>query len=183
MLPMHEPKVAMEVLDRAIAAGLRRVCLPATIDGRSVVNDDTRPLYERMDEAGMTIVLHPSTRTSTWGDPDIAIEIGFGWLYHSGAAAMSLILSGTLDVCPNLTIVHPHLGGAIPWSFSRWNVVPQGKAKRPVREYLRERFYVDSGLQTPGAIAVAASVYGAERIVMGSDYPFVAFERLIQAQR
>ena len=35
--------------------GLRAVLIPATIDGGPIVGDELLPLYQRMDEAGMTV--------------------------------------------------------------------------------------------------------------------------------
>jgi predicted TIM-barrel fold metal-dependent hydrolase len=39
--------------------------------------------------------------------------------------------------------------------------------------YLRRNFIVDTVQKTPGAAGLAADTYGLERIVYGTDYPWI----------
>lgn len=180
VLPLQDPPAALEVLDRAIGElGLRGVCIVPHIAGAPVVTEATLPVWRRIGELGVPLFLHPAHRSSVCrpGDP-VPIETGLSWMYDTSLAALSFVYGGTLDACPGLTIVHPHLGGTLPFLVNRiagterHSEKPHG-ASRPLSEYLRERFYVDTVNPTPGALRMAIATYGLERILFATDFPWV----------
>jgi predicted TIM-barrel fold metal-dependent hydrolase len=176
MLPMQDASAAIELLDRAITTlGLRGVCILSNVDGRPIATPDTLPIYQRIEELAIPVFLHPAHHSiaSGAGLPWM-IEIGLSWMFDTSAAALSLIYSGTLDACPRLTVVHPHLGGTLPYVLGRVVEVEQmdGRIGRSADRYLRERFYVDCVSRTPGALALAIDTYGPERVLYASDYPW-----------
>ena len=91
---------------------------------------------------------------------------------HTSAAAFNLIESGTLDACPSLTVLHPHLGGVLPYLLGRLERIQNERRELPVGEYLRTRFYTDTVGRTPGQIRLAMQAYGPDRVLFGSDNPF-----------
>jgi predicted TIM-barrel fold metal-dependent hydrolase len=87
---------------------------------------------------------------------------------------LSLVYEGVLDACPDLTIVHPHLGGALPAVVDRVVECEVDVDTRfELRTYLRRNFFVDSVQKTPGAARLAVETYGLERVVFATDYPWV----------
>jgi predicted TIM-barrel fold metal-dependent hydrolase len=184
MLPLHHPEASLEVLDAAIADGLRGVCVLTSVDGRPIANERTLPLYRRLEEANMTVFLHPGYRSATRHEQNHAsVETGVGWMYQTSAAALALITSGTLDACPGLRVVHPHLGGTLPFVCGRVDRFPLGAAKERLGHYLRRNFYADTASFTPGALQLAIDTYGLDRIVFGSDYPLWSIERCLEFVR
>jgi len=180
-LPMQDPQAALEVLDDAVQRlGLRGICLHSNIGGRAICTPETWPVYERLEQLRMPIVLHP-TRSVAAAPFDAfgrEIDVIAGWLFDTSAAALSLIFSGTLDEFPHLTILHPHLGGVLPFIAARIAGVehlrPGGRSTaQPALEYLRDRFYVDTVSGDPGALRLALDLYGPERTVFGSDLPWL----------
>jgi predicted TIM-barrel fold metal-dependent hydrolase len=95
-------------------------------------------------------------------------------MFDTTAAALGLVYSGVLDACPELVVIHPHLGGTMPYVVDR--VVEceiNVSIERPLRDYLKRHFYVDTVSRTPGALGLASETYGASRVLYGTDYPWI----------
>jgi aminocarboxymuconate-semialdehyde decarboxylase len=97
----------------------------------------------------------------------------------------SMILSGAFDRLPrNLKICFAHGGGAFPGLLGRlenaWleREVARGNSEYPPSHYV-DRFSVDSAVFDPRALQLLVSTMGAERIMLGSDYPFPLGEQNI----
>jgi aminocarboxymuconate-semialdehyde decarboxylase len=173
MLPMQDAQAAIETLDHAVRAlGLRGVCVCTDVNGDSIATPARDPIFKRIDELGVPIFLHP-TASATAAPMRYSHEHSIGCVVDSSIAALDLIFSGLLDRHPTLRIVHPHLGGVLPYVASRMD--DQGEAStaplagRP-SDYLR-RFHADTAGLGLGALRMAAEVYGPERLLYASDYP------------
>ena len=94
--------------------------------------------------------------------------------------ALRLMASGLFDEHPGLRIVLGHMGEGLP--FSMWRVdhrnawteaEPAYPAKRLIRDYFQENFYITTSgnFHTP-ALVNAMMVIGAERILFSADWPF-----------
>ncbi|MEN3279467.1 MAG: aminocarboxymuconate-semialdehyde decarboxylase [Solirubrobacteraceae bacterium] len=178
-LPWHEPETALDVLERAVSEhDLRGVCLHSNIAGTAIGTDDLLVLFRRIEALGLPVVLHPTAATAMssayarYGD---TIEM-INWLFDTSAAALSLIYGGVLDACPQLVVLHPHLGGTLPFLAGRiraFDRLPDRETTHPVDEYFKKRFYVDTVTTTPRALTMAEQLYDPGRVVFGTDYPFV----------
>jgi len=97
---------------------------------------------------------------------------------ETSLAICSLIFGGVLERLPSLRIAFAHGGGAFPATIGRivhgFDVRPDlcavDNAVSP-REYLR-RIYLDSLVHDPLALRYLVDLMGADRIALGSDYPF-----------
>ena len=93
----------------------------------------------------------------------------------------SLIYEGIVEAFPGLKIVMSHGGGYFPHYMGRMdrNVSnrPDSMAniKRKPSEYLRS-FYYDTCVFDPAVLTALAQRVGADRLVMGSDYPVGEFD-------
>ena len=186
MLPMQDPDAALQVLERAINRHrLAGVCLLTNIAGGPIVAERLVPVYRRIEELGIPLFLHPS-HASVVDDigygPTIAI--GLGWMFETAAAALSLVYSGLLDECPDLVVVHPHLGGVLPSVVDRVIECEFGAGPRyGLRSYLRRNFYVDTVQKTLAASPLAIETYGIDHVVFGTDFPWVTRQGSIDATR
>jgi aminocarboxymuconate-semialdehyde decarboxylase len=184
MLPLQDTTAALETLDKAIGElGLAGVCIDTNIAGHSLGTAELLPVYKRIEQLNVPIFLHPSDRSLFQKTVEDARtgrvgDIGLAWVFETSLAALSLILSGTLDETPDLKILHPHTGGVIPFVIERINITTKiwgNNTPRPIAEYLKNNFYVDPAAgANPHMVALAASTYGIDHIVFGSDYPFVS---------
>lgn len=174
MLPLEHPARALDTLNRAILdEGLRGVCLLSNVLRGPIVSDELQAIYARIEELGVPIFLHPRNESSAAGRGLLDIvDVGAGWMFDTTAAALTLIYSGLLDRHPGLTIVHPHLGGTLPFLRGRIPECYPPPVEHELEWYLRNRFYVDSATDTANTMALAIDSYGAERIVFATDWPW-----------
>ena len=92
-------------------------------------------------------------------------------------AASHLIFSGVMERHPDLKMVLVHGGGYLPMYAARmdhaYNAredVREDLPKRP-SEYLGQ-FYLDTMVFAPDQLAFLINKYGADHIVLGTDYPY-----------
>jgi aminocarboxymuconate-semialdehyde decarboxylase len=141
--------------------------------GRStdVVPDRAEAVLGRVAELGLPVVLHPALEPlpSTYDDWMLAATLGP--VISSSLAAARLVLSGLLDRLPSLTVVVPHLGGVLPYVAQRIADFGRGAAEHDFTHYLRHRIYADTCSYHPPALRCAVETMGADRLVVGSDFP------------
>jgi aminocarboxymuconate-semialdehyde decarboxylase len=101
-----------------------------------------------------------------------------GRLVDNTIAATELILSGLLDRHPGLTVVLVHGGGYLPYQAGRLDggyrtgeAHAADLAKGAPSAYLADFHYDTVALSGP-AIGLLTGLVGAERVLLGSDYPF-----------
>jgi aminocarboxymuconate-semialdehyde decarboxylase len=97
---------------------------------------------------------------------------------ETSLAICSMIFGGVLERLPRLRVCFAHGGGAFPGTIGRiahaFNVRPDLCAvdnPKPPGDYLG-RFYVDSLVHDAAALRYLIELMGAERIALGTDYPF-----------
>jgi predicted TIM-barrel fold metal-dependent hydrolase len=174
-LPMQDPSLALKVLDHAVGElDLRGVSLVTTIDEkRPLITEDSLRVFARIAEMGVPLVMHPGFRSATrFGTRTIREDAGLSWTYQTSLTALRLIDEGVLDAVPDLVVVHPHLGGVLPYVAERIGLLGGSKAKHPIEHYFKTNFYVDTAAGNPGALRLAIEAYGIDRVVFATDYPF-----------
>jgi predicted TIM-barrel fold metal-dependent hydrolase len=93
-------------------------------------------------------------------------------MMSSSLSIARMVLSGVLDRVPDLDLIVPHLGGALPYLARRFDDFGGGVAEHKLSHYLQNRLYVDTCSFHAPALRCAIDTMGVERIVMGSDYPW-----------
>jgi predicted TIM-barrel fold metal-dependent hydrolase len=147
--------------------------------------DDPRfdPVYALLSEREATVLLHPEGFFVPGALADHGMEWAIGTPFDDTVAALRLIYGGVLDRHPGIRWIVPHLGGTIPFLAQRldfiWRLNPRVRELLPAEpsSYLR-RLWFDSANPDPRSIALAIDVFGADRLLYGSDFPFVARENL-----
>ena len=103
---------------------------------------------------------------------------------ESSLAICSMIFGGVFERFPKLRVAFAHGGGAFPFTIGRiehgFHVRPDLVAtenKTNPRKYLAQgdtpaRFYVDSLVHDADALKMLLKLFGAQRVALGSDYPF-----------
>ena len=177
MLPMQEPSLAIAELGRVENhPAIRGVYMATRIGERELSDPDFFDVYERIEDLGLTIFLHPVTVV----DPDrlkrFYLTNFIGNPTESAIAASHLIFGEVLDRFPKLSICLPHAGGSFPFLIGRishgWSVRQECQhLERSPSEYLR-RFHFDTITHSPSALEYLLQLVGADRVVMGSDFCF-----------
>jgi predicted TIM-barrel fold metal-dependent hydrolase len=175
-LPLHDAGTALEVLDEAVADGLRGVHLPSNVGGESLDSPRLRPVWARLATHAMPVFLHPTRTIFAHELQRFGLEYVVGFVFDTTVAVLALVFSGVLDEFPELEIVHPHLGGTIPYLAGRIDHESSQPwaaraLERPPSEYLR-RFFVDTVSSNPGALELALGFYGTDHVLLGTDFPW-----------
>ena len=181
-LGFHDMEASLRELDRAVnVLGFKGVQLYSNIRGKALDDASLHPFYARCQELDLPIFLHPTIPVVEAAMPVYHLNAMVGFLFDTTLAALRLILSGTLEKFPRLKLVLPHVGSTIPYLMGRIDhlsgALPGGRehiTKAP-SEYFK-RFYVDSVSSYQPAINYCYNLVGADRILFGTDYPWVPVE-------
>jgi len=178
-LPMTVPDACIPELERCIIdLGMVGVQIFANCKG---IDPDARsnwPIYERMVELGVPMIMHPSypyLMDQRLGDYKLITQIGF--MFDVCTAVARMIYSGLLDQFPDLRIVVPHLGAGLPFYAARLDysslhvqVGARNGIKKAPSEYIRN-LYVDTVSLHEPALMMVYNYMGPERMLFATDYP------------
>jgi aminocarboxymuconate-semialdehyde decarboxylase len=176
MLPMQEPELALQELERAgKLPGLRGVRMATAVMGKNLDEKAFFPVYAKCEELGWPIFTHPVAPLGGERMSKHYLSNLLGNPVEIGIAGYSLILGGVLDAFPKLEVMLPRAGGNAPWGIMRLDRtverMPQlAQARRPATVYLK-RFYYDCIIESPEIVTDLIRLVGAERVLFGTDYP------------
>jgi aminocarboxymuconate-semialdehyde decarboxylase len=178
-IPMQAPDLAIRELERCRRElGFAGVQIGTNVNGANLDSPELFPIFEAAASLGAAVFVHPWEMVGR----DRMTRFWLPWLVgmpaETSLAICSLIFGGVLERLPSLRIAFAHGGGAFPATLGRiahgFDVRPDLCAVTndvPPREYLR-RIYLDSLVHDPRMLQYLIDVMGAERIALGSDYPF-----------
>lgn len=176
-LPMQDTSRAIKELERCKQIGLAGVQIGTNVNQLNLSEPQFLDVFKACEELGLAVFVHP---WDMMGEADMQ-KYWLPWLVGMPAevsrAICSLIFSGTLEKCPGLRICFAHGGGAFPATLGRidhgFNVRPDLFPDNPngPRKYLR-KMYFDSLVHDPASLEFLINLVGANRVMLGSDYPF-----------
>jgi len=152
---------------------LRGVEIPAVPGGAYLGDARLRDFWAAAEETGAPVFVHPSSR----GFALEVMEEHYMWNtlgnpLETTVSAAHMVASGVFDEHPGLRVLLAHGGGVLPALRGRLaheqTIHPPG---RDVRAAIR-RFYVDTVVHDEGVLRGLVEFFGAERVLLGSDYPF-----------
>ncbi|WP_448810185.1 amidohydrolase family protein [Agromyces bauzanensis] len=183
MVPMQDPDAATAELAAIAESGLAGVEIASNILGSSIGDPKFLPFFQEAERLGLAVFVHampsPMDRlpVSAMGTYVVGIEGTF--------AAASMILGGTAQACPHLRISFSHAAGGLAMMLPRanyfwggaWNEEPRNLERAvmpddgPSPLELARRFYYDSMVFDHRAIRFLVDLLGADRLLVGSDFP------------
>lgn len=178
-VPLQTPEAAAAELRYAVEElGMVGVEVGTRVGDLYLANADLEPFWEEAAKLRCLVVLHPL-------DPLPGIDLSSHFMHNivgrpaeSTVAIAGLLLGGLLERHPELVMCVVHGGGFLPYQIGRmgrgWEVRPEIVAtamKSPPIEALRSLYY-DTVLHEPAAIRYLIDLVGADRVVLGTDYPF-----------
>lgn len=176
VLPLQDMNLAIKELRRAVEElGLKVANIPSEVRGIYLGDPKFRPFWEAIHDLGVVAFMHPEGGKCAWFQ---------NWgMWNSLAQSLeeakfmaSIIYEGVLERLPRLKIVIAHGGGYFPHNMGRLdrNVknAPHSMKNitRKPSDYLRNLHY-DTCLYDPNVLSALIKIVGADRLVLGSDYP------------
>lgn len=163
---------------RAIAGlGLSGIFMGSHVNGKSIASEDFHPVLAEAEKAGLPLFIHgvrPGLLERIEGPALMAAVVGIP--YEGTMALAGFMATDIFARFPALEIVFAHGGGMIGAVIDRmelvWRTFPamQANLKEPPTHYAR-RFWYDSVVFAPEALAYVAGRVGADRMIAGTDGP------------
>jgi predicted TIM-barrel fold metal-dependent hydrolase len=157
--------------------GLPGIILPSNYFNSLAEADELRPLLAAANEYGCHIMLHPGLKVGqeppARPDDNVQYRLSAIELQSSAAqVALTVILSDMLDAYPNVTFQIVNLGGTLPFIFERIESIARHRnPDDPFPTDRLRRLWYDCASLGPRALEAAVKLFGADRIMLGSDYP------------
>jgi len=186
-VPLQDLDLACREASRARRAGHVGVQIGSHLGPRDLDDADLVAFLTHCANDDIPVLVHPwdmmtDGRMKKWMLP---------WLVAMPAETqlgiLSLILSGAFERIPaSLRLCFAHGGGSFPYLLGRaenaWHCrdIVREDCPHPPSHYL-DRFSVDSAVFDARALRLLVEVMGAERVMLGSDYPFPLGEQEIGA--
>ena len=177
-VPLQVPGLAVDELRRlSVDLGLAGVEIGTHADGRELDDPTLADFWAEVAELGIAVFVHP---LDGGGDAirrrGVPYDFGLGMLTDTAMAAVGLLNGGILDRHPTIRICLAHGCGTFAWAFPRLRLGSQvGDDAGFVDRYsdLARRLWVDSLVFDPLHVGLLARRFGAEHVMVGTDYPFV----------
>jgi len=198
-IPMQDPDLAASELERCVRElGLRGAQIgthvdanphSGRIDSLNLDNASLQPVWSTAEQLGAAIFVHPWDMFGKERMPNYWLPWLVGMPAETSLAICSMMFGGVFERFPQLRVAFAHGGGAFPFTIGRieraFHVRPDLVAtenKTNPKNYLARtnkkgeatpaRFYVDSLVHDADALKLLLKLFGAQRIALGSDYPF-----------
>jgi aminocarboxymuconate-semialdehyde decarboxylase len=198
-IPMQDADLAAQELERCIRElGLRGAQIGTHVDANAHVSrNDPRnlneasldPVWSAAEQLDAAIFIHPWDMLGKERMPKYWLPWLVGMPAETSLAICSMMFGGVFERFPKLRVAFAHGGGAFPITAGRIehafhvrpDLVATGSKTNP-RKYLARandraeitpaRFYVDALVHDPDALRLLLKLFGAQRVALGSDYPF-----------
>jgi aminocarboxymuconate-semialdehyde decarboxylase len=186
-LPLPHIDAAAAELARALdELGMAGVAMTTTIMDQPLVDSPAAQLFAELDRRGTVLYLHPAGNAAC--SPLIGEHHGtwsVGAPVEDTISILHLITHGIPSRYPRMRIVNSHLGGALPMLVQRMdNQLPWEAPETPEQPSVaaRRMWYDTVAHGHPPALRCAAGSFGADRLVLGTDFPYengAVFERAV----
>jgi len=172
VLPLQDARLSLGELKsrpRVINAG-------SSYNGVYLGDPVYHPFWEAVQDIGATVWIHPEGVRDPWFQR-YALWNSAGQSIEETKVMTSLVYEGVLTKYPTLKIVIAHGGGYFPHYLGRMDrntanrpdTVKNTGGRKP-SDFLRA-FHYDTCVYDPQVLKVLHERVGADRLVMGSDYP------------
>jgi len=184
-VPLQDVELAITEMERCVTAlkmpGLE---IGSNINGENLSSKRLFPFYKRAAELGCALFIHPWEMMGEQQMQQYWLPWLVGMPAETSRAICSMIFGGVLQLFPTLRVAFAHGGGSFPLTIGRiehgFNVRPDlvavDNAINP-RDYIG-KFWIDSLVHDEKAMQYIIDVMGADKICLGSDYPFPLGEQV-----
>lgn len=178
-LPMQDPQLAIREMHRcAETLGLAGIEIGSHINEWNLNAKELFEIYAAAEELDLCLFVHPWDMMAKEKMPQYWLPWLVGMPAETSLAICSMLFGGVFEQFPKLRIAFAHGGGAFPGSYGR---IRHGYEVRPdlvavdnpnhPDKYLG-KFWVDSLVHDIDMLDKLISLFGIDKVALGSDYPF-----------
>ena len=177
-VPLQDIDAACKELTRCMQAGHLCVQIGNHVGSKNLDDAGIVTFLEHCADEGAAMLVHPWEMLGHERMPKYMMPWTVGMPAETQLSLVALILSGAFDRLPStLRICFAHGGGSFAYLLGRlenaWHHHPvaRGECEYPPSHYLN-RFYTDSAVFDQRSLEFLVGTMGADRVMLGSDYPF-----------
>jgi aminocarboxymuconate-semialdehyde decarboxylase len=186
-VPLQDIDASCAELTRCMRAGHLGVQIGNHVGDKNLDDPGILTFLQHCADAGAAVLVHPWDMMAAQRMPNYMMPWTVGMPAETQLSLVTLIVSGAFDRLPaSLRICFAHGGGSFAFLLGRlqnaWQhqELARGAAQFPPHHYLG-RFYVDSAVFDERALRFLVETMGADRVLLGSDYPFPLGEERVGA--
>jgi aminocarboxymuconate-semialdehyde decarboxylase len=177
-VPLQDTNMAIAEMHRCVSdCGLRGIEIGTRVMGRELADPALRPFLQAAEELGVVLFVHPLGFSQGQRLTEHYLNNVIGNPLESTIALSHLIFGGVLDDMPGLKLCVAHGGGYLPGYWGRMDHAFRARedcrqhiAREP-SSYLRQ-VWLDTLVFDRAQLDSLVRTHGAERLCMGTDYPF-----------
>ncbi len=177
-IPLQNPEMAVAELERCMGElGMRGVEIMTHVNGKELSRSGLDPFFAKAEELGALIFIHPDGFTHGDRFQEHYFLNLIGHPIENTLAIGHLVFDGVLDRYPGLKVCIAHGGGYAPAYAGRFD---HGYHARPdCRQHIPEppsaymkKLYFDTVVFEPDQLEFLIRKWGADHILLGTDYPY-----------
>ena len=176
-LPMPHVEESLREVGRALdELGMAGIAMNTSVLGRALVEPGFEPVFAELNRRSAVLYLHPAGNSAC--SPLIS-DYHLTWMIgapiEDTISVMQLITKGIPTRHPDITIINSHLGGALPMLMQRADDQYRGEAPETPElpsVAARRMWYDTVGHGHVPALRCAIDSFGADRLVLGTDFPY-----------
>ena len=157
--------------------GFKGVEVLAHVGDKELSDPSLEPFWAKVEALGAVVFIHPSgfTEPRRFGTHYFSNIIGNP--LDTTMALHHLIFDGVLERYPALKLIASHGGGFLPAYSGRidhgWGARSDahGDLPNPPSFYLK-KIYLDTIVFTPHQLEALVKLFGVEKVLLGTDYPY-----------
>jgi aminocarboxymuconate-semialdehyde decarboxylase len=182
-LPMQDVKSAIDELEFAVTRlGLKGAELDTNVNAEQWDDPKFLPFFKAAEQMDAVLFFHPQPQNNFLFQriPRHGLSNALGVILDDAIVTAVLICGGVLEACPDLRVCIAHGGGPACFAMGRldrgWERLPENRrTPRPPSAYQRKLYY-DTVSPSEEALRFLLDRVGADRVVLGSDWPFVGWK-------
>src|SRR5919108_1223464 len=176
-VPLQSIADAIAIAEEAKNMGLKGLEIGNAVGDKPLDDPSFAPFFDAAEKRDMLLFVHPLEGGVDADDPLMPI-LGnvLQFTFRTTMMIERMILKGMFVKYPNLRLCLSHGGGLLAFNIWRldhsYNLRPDLKQSVPHKpsEYLK-KLYFDSIVHSAAALQYLIQIVGADRVVMGTDYP------------
>jgi 6-methylsalicylate decarboxylase len=185
-LPMPHIDQSIGEMRRALdQLGMAGIAMNTTVLGHALVDPGYRPVFAELNRRSAVLYLHPAGNSAC---SPLIRDYHLTWMVGAPVedtiSIMHLITHGIPTRYPDIKIINSHLGGALPMLLRRADDQYRWEAPDTLETpsvAARRMWYDTVGHGHVPALRCAIDSFGADRLVLGTDFPYENGDTFVRA--